>query len=71
MTQKQALLLRYIEWHWWRYGKAPTCQELAEGFRVSTYAIHNRLKRMERDGLVKRCSPLGVVPVGGNHARAV
>lgn len=71
MTQKQALLLRYIQWHWWRYGKAPTQKELAAGFEVSQVAIWKRLHCLERDGLVQRDGAKGVFPVGGTYAGAV
>lgn len=67
LTQKQALLLRYIRWHWWRYGSAPHVSELARGFEVDHSAIQRRLVKLEAAGFVERNGKKGI-SLKGNHA---
>lgn len=63
MTQLQARLLRYLQWHWWRYGKSPTRHELAAGFEVQVQTIDRRLGRLRKAGLVTNDRRLGWIPL--------
>lgn len=56
LTRINALTLRYIEWHWWRYGTLPTQEELAEGFGVSLPTIQRRYEMLARDGYMQKIS---------------
>lgn len=53
MTRKQALTLRYLQWHIWRFGYAPTRKELAEAMDMTESGMCRRLQTLERNGHVQ------------------
>lgn len=53
MTRKQALTLRYLHWHIWRFGYAPTYKELGAAFGCCPEVIRDRLKSLERKGVIR------------------
>ncbi len=52
MTRYQALIIRYMEWHIWRYGYPPSVQDLAAGFGVQVATMDAQLRKMMKRKLL-------------------
>lgn len=48
MTTRQMILLKYINWHTWRFNEAPTLRHLADAFGVTYPAMYWRVQKLRR-----------------------
>jgi len=59
LARRQRLAVKYIEWHYWRFGYVPSRQHLARAFGVTLACVDKWIQRFLVCGYLLRVSTHG------------
>lgn len=54
LSKRLSLVLRYAEWHYWRFGYVPDRQHLARAFEVTTACVDKWVANLRAQGYLTR-----------------